>query len=220
MGGEVLREYVVYRHIFPNGKNYIGVTCVVPYTRRWRAGSSYKKQEKMYRAIQKYGWDNIQHEIVCEGLTRTKAAIMEQELISVFDSVRNGYNVSTGGGGTYGIPCSPNTKAKISAANTGKVPSEKSRHNLDDYRNNHGAWNKGGHLTPEQYRKIAGERKQRCNRAITAFDPVSFAEIAHFVSASEAAKHFGVSKNVISRCANGGRKTSAGFVWRYDNASF
>lgn len=26
-----------------------------------------------------------------------------------------------------------------------------------------------------------------------------------------------VSKSCIARCAKGGRKTSAGYVWRYDN---
>ena len=48
------RRYVVYSDILENGKSYIGITCVKPYYYRWRAGSSYKSQPKMYNAILKY----------------------------------------------------------------------------------------------------------------------------------------------------------------------
>lgn len=39
--------------------------------------------------------------------------------------------------------------------------------------------------------------------------------VAVFESASEAARRYGVSANVIARAARGGRKTSCGFVWKY-----
>ena len=104
------KKYVVYRHIFPNGKSYIGITCAKPYHRRWRAGSSYYKQPKVYNAIQKYGWDNIQHEILYSNLSQADANSIEQEMIAKYNSVENGYNVSIGGGGTYGIPCSEEKK--------------------------------------------------------------------------------------------------------------
>ena len=54
--------YVVYKHTTPSGKVYIGITGLKP-ERRWRNGNGYKDNEHFYRAILKYGWDNIKHEI-------------------------------------------------------------------------------------------------------------------------------------------------------------
>lgn len=214
----VERKYVVYRHIFPNGKSYIGITCAEPYHRRWRGGTGYYQQPKIYRAILKYGWENIQHELLYTDLILDEANRIEQEMISKFDSVENGYNISTGGGGSFGIPCSEEKKRKIGNANRGKPCVN--RDNLRNYRVTHGSWNKGGHLTPEQYRKIAEERKARCNKAISAYDPVTLERVLQFDSCVTAATALGVCKQEISRCARGKRKTSHGYIWRYDDESF
>lgn len=214
----VEKTYVVYRHIFPNGKSYIGITCVRPYYYRWRAGSSYRQQPKVFNAIKKYGWKNIKHEILYDNLSQDDANRIEQEMIAKYNSVENGYNVSTGGGGTYGIPCSEETKRKISNANRGKV----TRNNIDNlakWRKEHGAWNKGGHLTPEQYRKIVEERRARCNKPISAYDPITLKCVLHFDSCVNASRYMGVCEQEISRCASGRRKTSHGYIWRYDNES-
>ena len=211
------KSYVVYRHIFPNGKSYVGITCVKPYYYRWRAGSSYSSQPKVYRAIKKYGWENIRHEILCENLSREDANRIEQEMIAHYNSVINGYNVSTGGGGTFGIPCSEEKKRKIGNANRGRPRVH--RDNLAKYRAIHGAWNKGGHLTSEQYRKIAAERRERCNKAISAYNPTTLEKVLSFYSCVNAAKAIGALKGEISRCATGKRKTSHGYIWRYDDES-
>ena len=64
-------------HIFPNGKKYIGITCKSP-NERWEGGTGYsaKTQPVMYNAIQKYGWENIEHKIFYQGLTYEKAIEM------------------------------------------------------------------------------------------------------------------------------------------------
>ena len=211
------KPYVVYRHIFPNGKSYIGITCVKPYYYRWRAGSSYSHQPKVYNAIKKYGWENIRHELLYENLSQEEANRIEQEMIAKFDSVNNGYNVSTGGGGSFGIPCSEETKRKISIANRGK-PGGDGKY-LRAHIVKHGAWNKGGRLTPEQYRKIAAERRARCNKAVSAYDPVTLKRVLQFDSCANAATAMGICPEEISRCARGKRKTSHGYIWRYDDES-
>lgn len=211
------KSYVVYRHVFPNGKSYIGITCAKPYHRRWRGGTGYYQQPKMYNAILKYGWENVQHELLYENLSQDDANRIEREMIEKYNSVENGYNISTGGGGTYGIPCSEETKLKIGIANRGKPCVN--RDNLRNYRITHGAWNKGGHLTPEQYRKIVAERRARCNKAISAYDPVTLEKVLSFDSCVNAAKAIGAIDVEISRCARGKRKTSHGYIWRYDNES-
>lgn len=217
MGDEVSvdgdNKYIVYRHVFPNGKSYIGITSQYPLWHRWRGGHGYNKQTKMWRAIRKYGWENVQHEVLSERLTLSEANRIEQEMVAKFNSVDNGYNISSGGGGTFGIPCSEETKAKIGLANRGK-PGKYPEH-LVRFIEEHGAWNKGKRLAGEHYRKVAEERKRRCNKRIACYDPVTHDLVKIYDSCVQAAIAVGVSKNVISRCAHGGRKTSAGYQWRY-----
>jgi hypothetical protein len=165
----------------------------------------------------KYGWENVRHEILYSNLTLDEAKQLERKSILEFNSVENGYNVSVGGGGTFGIPCSEETKRKIGDANRGKPCIDPDR--LRRYTKEHGAWNRGGHLTPEQYRKIVAERRARCNKAISAYDPITLKCVLHFDSCVNAANAIGALEVEISRCARGKRKTSHGYIWRYDNES-
>ena len=45
-------NYLVYKHILPNNKIYIGITCNKAET-RWNKGLGYKKQDYFYKAILK-----------------------------------------------------------------------------------------------------------------------------------------------------------------------
>ena len=90
-------NYSVYVHKFPNGKNYVGLTKQDVEVRWGHKGWGYKKQP-IYKAIEKYGWDNIQHIVLKDGLTFEEAQNLEKEKIIEFDSINNGYNVSPGGG--------------------------------------------------------------------------------------------------------------------------
>lgn len=85
----------VYWHIFPNGKRYIGISSDP--VGRWKGGRGYDSQPKMKRAIEKYGWDNIKHQILFECVDEYNAGKAEEVLIAAFDTVTNGYNVSIGG---------------------------------------------------------------------------------------------------------------------------
>lgn len=208
-------DYIVYLHTFPNNKYYVGITGVKPFTRRWRNGTSYKSQPKIYNAIQKYGWDNIKHTVLFSGLTLSEANQKEIECIKKYDSINNGYNVSIGGGGTMGIPCGEKTKMKISNANKGKSKSEKSKNNLKKYIEKYGPWNKGKKLSKEHLKKITEERQKRCNKKVYMIDKKTHTILKTFNSCTEASKYVGVSKANISRCCRGGRPSSAGYKWRY-----
>lgn len=211
------RPYLVYRHIFPNGKSYVGITKRPPLL-RWKNGTAYKKQAKIAHAIAKYGWENVQHEVLAYGLTLAEANRMEQEMIVQFDSIVNGYNITSGGDGLTGMKHSEATKAKISRANKGRHYTHGTPVLLK-YQAEHGSWNKGKPLTGEHLRKITEERQRRCNKRIFACDPLTHEMVREFASCTQAAARLGVSKECISRCANGGRKTSAGYEWRYANES-
>lgn len=90
--------YTVYKHTSPSGKVYIGVTSLRP-KERWSGGAGYVKNKHFYRAIKKYGWENIKHEILFDGLSKEDAFKTEIELIKEYRSNERefGYNLGTGG---------------------------------------------------------------------------------------------------------------------------
>ena len=68
-----MNEYIVYKHTTPSGKVYIGITRTTLERRCGSNGRNYSKNILFYRAIQKYGWQNIKHEILFDGLTKEQA---------------------------------------------------------------------------------------------------------------------------------------------------
>lgn len=94
----MISNYSAYKHTAPNGKVYIGITGVAP-KRRWANGNGYRNQTLFYRAIKKYGWENINSEILFEGLNKEEAEKKEIELISHYKSniPEYGYNIQNGG---------------------------------------------------------------------------------------------------------------------------
>lgn len=74
----------------------------------------------MYNAILKYGWENIEHNILFENLTQEEAQEKEKELIAQYKTnIRRygddfGYNLTDGGEGTLGhfVPESLKQKSK------------------------------------------------------------------------------------------------------------
>lgn len=114
--------YTVYKHTCPNGKVYIGITSSKPET-RWGNGKKYVPNNYFFRAIQKYGWNNIKHEILFSGLTKEEACQKEKELIekSKSNNRKYGYNLSVGGEiGSLGCTRSEETKKMLSDANKGQ----------------------------------------------------------------------------------------------------
>lgn len=58
-------------------------------------GKNYKNNKHFNNAIKKYGWNNINHEILLTGLTKKQAEDIEIYLISKYKSnnCKYGYNV-------------------------------------------------------------------------------------------------------------------------------
>ena len=136
------RNYKLYVHIAPNGKKYYGITKQKP-EQRWRNGKGYSDNQHFVRAIDKYGWDNIEHIVLQEGLDIEEAKELEQYMIQWYDTANRayGYNISLGGDACnmseetrkkkselvkgeknpmYGKPVPESTRKKISDANKGE----------------------------------------------------------------------------------------------------
>lgn len=121
------KKYIVYKHTSPSGKVYIGITCQNP-EQRWRSGKGYKNNQPFYYAIQKYGWNNILHEIIACNLSHNEAQDMERRLIKEYHSTDKnfGYNICFGGeDGWVGVHHTEIAKKKISLAKKGKPSSRK-----------------------------------------------------------------------------------------------
>ena len=82
------RKWCVYMHTNKiNNKVYVGQTCQQPPEKRWgQNGYKYSNNEYFYRAIQKYGWDNFEHIIFAEDLTKKDADNMEILLIKLYNT--------------------------------------------------------------------------------------------------------------------------------------
>lgn len=118
---EIRSDYKVYKHTTPSGKVYIGITCQ-DIEKRWEHGKGYKRNAHFYSAIEKYGWENISHEILFKNLTKEEAAAKEIELIAKFKSNDRefGYNKSKGGEkSAEGVKRSAETRKKMSEAKKG-----------------------------------------------------------------------------------------------------
>ena len=141
-------NYTVYIHITPNNKYYVGITSK-DVNIRWRNGSGYSNNSHFFNAINKYGWENIEHKIIAEQLTKEVACELEIKLIKKFHSNdrRFGYNNSMGGEinkgwkltkeqrknvskGHKGIEFSDERKNSISNSLTGRKLSDAHRYNI------------------------------------------------------------------------------------------
>lgn len=188
--------YAVYCHTTPDGKKYIGMTNM-PILTRFGNGRNYFSS--IFReAIDRFGWNNIEHEVLEYGLTREQASESEIKYIKLFDTLNreHGYNVATGGIHGY-IPnraISDETKMKIANANRGRKATEEQRRRLSELHKGQ----IGHNLRPVIKLSKSGEI------------------LDEYESLTIAAKENGIShSDSIWKVCNGFRKTCGGFMWKY-----
>lgn len=143
--GEVCNTYSIYCHTNKlNGKKYIGQTKQ-SLERRFENGKAYKNCVLFYNAIQKYGWENFEYEILETNLSLEDANVREAYYISLYGLTdpQKGYNIYTGGKNFKHI-ITEETKKKISETKKG-VPS----------------WNKGIPMKEETKEKLSKINKGR-----------------------------------------------------------
>lgn len=187
--------WCIYKHTLKiTGQVYIGQTNNIK--DRWKP-SAYKNCIKFYNAIQKYGWDNFEHTILIDNLTIDEANKLEEEYIKQYDSINNGFNLSSGG---LNHLASEETKQKMSQVRKGIPHSEE--HNqaiskaLKQYKR-----------TPEHNRnnQLAQHRK-----------PVQCIETGEkYESLADAERKTGIFGASISKQIRGIQKTTKGYHWRF-----
>ena len=111
--------YCVYSHTSPSGKVYVGQTKKKRLHDRWVNGQGYLTCKIFYNAIQKYGWENFEHKIIKEGLTKNEADELEISLIQNYKSKNISYNITDGGGGCV-VKYTKERKHKLSESQKGR----------------------------------------------------------------------------------------------------
>lgn len=155
-----MSPYCVYIHAFPNGKVYIGITSQKPES-RWKHGKKYAYNQVVGRAIDKYGWDAIRHEVLFSGLSEAEAKAKEMELIKKYNAQNPdyGYNLTAGGDGMTGFKTREETKRKLSKINIGKRHTEESRRKMSEARQGEKAYWYGKKLPDDMKRNISNSKK-------------------------------------------------------------
>jgi hypothetical protein len=107
-----------------NGKIYIGQTIGTLEHRMSQHKANNKKNSIIGKAIQKYGWNNFDVEVIDEAETIEELNNKEIYWIGYYKSlVPNGYNIEIGG---KNAPNGEEIRQKISIANKGRFVGEKS----------------------------------------------------------------------------------------------
>ncbi|HAU86059.1 MAG TPA: hypothetical protein DCW90_11355 [Lachnospiraceae bacterium] len=90
--------YKVYRYWSPSGKSYIGQTKK-SLEARSNHGKAYNDCKKFKNAIKSYTWNWFENhnEILESNLTKEEADYWEKYYIEKYDSIKNGYNIQSGG---------------------------------------------------------------------------------------------------------------------------
>ena len=89
--------YSIYVHTTPDGKKYVGSTSIEP-NRRFGGGSHYKCCTRFNDAINLFGWDNIQHQIL-ETVEDKETALKREEYYTLLwrtNEPEFGYNIFVG----------------------------------------------------------------------------------------------------------------------------
>lgn len=142
-------NFTVYKHTFPNKKVYIGITNRDTKIRWRKDGSGYINSPRMNNAIRKYGWENIEHEILFENLTQEEAESKEKELISLYKSNQKDFGYNIANGGCHRGKTSDETKEKIKNKNI---------ENGSLFKKGMIPWNKGKPMSSEAKQKMIAKK--------------------------------------------------------------
>lgn len=222
-----MKDYSLYIHTNKiNGKRYIGITKQKPEHRWGVDGCNYKESPHLYSAIEKYGWDNFEHEIKMSGMTQRDACLLEKHYISHFNSQDRRYGYNTLEGGTapslpqetrekiarglignkngLGKPCSEEKKKKISDAQKGRKLTEEHKEKLRKPKS------VSYPCSEEKRQHIIDAKKDK--KSITCIETG-----ASYPSIHECARQMNLSATTICKVLNGRGKSTGGYHFKYND---
>ena len=228
-------KWIVYKHTSPSGKVYIGITSRKPQF-RWNNGKGYVGNDYFTKAIEKYGWDNFEHEILYENLTKELAESKEIELIAMYNATDRscGYNISKGGcatceglrwklsdevrqkrtgkgHGMYGKHLTDEQKKHLSKLNSGHRHPQYGTHRSEETKKKISESQRGKTIPKEQRKRISDSLKGNIPVNRKKVRCVETNEI--FESLESANRKIGVTS--IWKALQDNTKTAGGYHWEY-----
>lgn len=205
-------KYIVYMHISPSNKKYIGITKHDNPNKRWLNGKGYRGNKYFTRAINKYGWDNFEHIVIARELLEDEAKWLEIELIKVNNSTNpnKGYNQTLGGEGANGWHHSDDFKKKQSLNNSGKNnPMYGVRFTGESH------WNYGKKASEETRQKLIDSHKGKIGKDSSRAKIIMCITTGKcFYGSREAGEFYGIkSYKHINSCCNNKRKQCGNKKW-------
>jgi len=193
--------YSVYKLTSPSGKIYIGCTSRKP-EYRWNHGRGYRidHQERMGKAVQKYGWDNFTKEIVYSGLDEEDAHQKEIELIARYDSSNpeHGYNRSKGG----------------KSPGYGWSPTKAAREKIGNANRRHKTVLEKKHMS-ENHADVRGSKNPAFGKIYNKYDVMCIETHKRYHSTNEAMRLTGIDASGISKACRNAQKIAGGYHWKY-----
>ena len=189
-----------------NGKMYIGKTEYANPAKRYKrhlidAHKKRCKERALYRAINKYGAENFEFQVL-EEVSTENASQREQHYIALYNTYHNGYNETIGGDGTPYVH-------------------EKTEEILRLYQEGYSIREITDivHHDKTPITRIIKEhnipiRHVYTNKPVVQIDPATNQAIKVFNSAAEAEKEIPTGKHINQAC-KGSYKTAGGYKWEY-----
>ena len=193
-------KYKVYMHkLKKDNRVYIGITKQEP-QKRWQNGLGYIHSSYFYNAIKKYGWENFEHIILFQNLSKEEAEYKEIELIKKYKANIKGYGFNINEGGSAPI-MTKEQKIKISNSEKGKIISKETIKKANKTK-------KKRYLTTG----LTDKEKERYKKMIK---PIKCIETNIIYYGQKELKINGFNPANVFMVCNNKRKTSKGFHWEY-----
>lgn len=124
------RHYLVYAHILPDKSAYVGMTGTSVQDRSGKDGTMYiNHQSGLYQAAQQFGgWNNIEHYTLLQGLTYEQAVRCEELFTELFEAA--GYKMFNKRYGYKGYKHTAEARAKIAQSSASRSPSPETRQKI------------------------------------------------------------------------------------------
>ena len=225
-------------YTFPSKKRYIGKTKRSLALRQGKNWEHYKNSRLLWKAIQKYGIDNIETDILFEGMiTDDEANELEVHYIEAYKTNANkykhpcyGYNLTAGGEGVVDWEPTPERKEflqkqmyELSQKRRGVKFTEETKKKISEAHKGV----KRGPMSEETKKKISiansrenmseetkQKRKMAGRKPLIATNNTT-GESLWFDSLTATAEYFGVAISVVSRWVNGTRNPSNNYKFEY-----
>jgi len=236
---------IIYLFESPSKKMYIGQTTSDRFSKRMNDHRTVDTCRAFHRAIKKYGWDTIINGFKILAFTNDLESLNDLEIkfIKQYDSFKNGYNLTEGGGGNRGLKHSLKTRKKISESQkkyfrdnpearkttleaikkSWKDP-ERLRKHREMVRKHLKAYNASE--AGKKHRKHLIKKAQEANRKPIIATNLQTGESTQYVSARDAVKNLSAlhkrrkfNFGNISACARKKRKTHLGYAFEFVNTS-